>query len=93
MLQAAEFGKDVIRILCDDTDVFVMLVYHVHGMEDAIECIVQMKRWNGIVLDINATCTELGPKCVHLLGMHALFGCDALFYPFNKGKMYTLNAL
>ena len=26
MLQAAEFGKDVIRILSDDTDVFVVLV-------------------------------------------------------------------
>ena len=26
MLQAAEFGKDVIRILSDDTDVSVMLV-------------------------------------------------------------------
>ena len=27
MLQAAEFGKDVIRILSDYTDVFVMLIY------------------------------------------------------------------
>ena len=29
MLQAAEFGKDVIRILSYDIDVFVMLVYWV----------------------------------------------------------------
>jgi hypothetical protein len=48
MLQAAEFGKDVIRILCDDTDVFVMLVYHVLGMEDAIElhCADEALEWN-----------------------------------------------
>ena len=34
MLQAAEFGKDVIRILSDDNDVFVMLV--ILGLENAI---------------------------------------------------------
>ena len=33
MLQAAEFGKNVIRILSDDTDVFVMLVYWVWKMQ------------------------------------------------------------
>ena len=29
-------------------------------------------RWNGVVLNINATCIELGPECLQLLGMHAL---------------------
>ena len=32
-----------------------------------------MERWDRIVLDINATCTNLGPKCLQQLGMHALF--------------------
>ena len=32
MLPAAEFGREVIRILSDDTDVFVMLVYWVWKM-------------------------------------------------------------
>ena len=62
MLQAAEFCKDVIRILSDDTDVFVMLVYWVWKMQ--LHCSVQMERWNGVVVDINANCTELGPKCL-----------------------------
>ena len=31
-----------------------------------------MERWDGTVLDINATCSELGPQCLQLLGMHAL---------------------
>ena len=29
LLQAAKLGKDIIRILTDDTDVLVMLVYRV----------------------------------------------------------------
>ena len=33
MLQAAELGKDVIGILNNDTDVFVMLVYWVWKMQ------------------------------------------------------------
>ena len=66
MLQAAECGKDIIRILSDDTDVFVLLVYWVWK-----SCSVQMERWNRVFLNTNASCTELGHKCLQLLGMHA----------------------
>ena len=71
MLQAATFCKDVIRILSDSTDVCMMLVHWVWKME----------RWNGVVVDISATCTELGPKCLQLMGMHVLNGCDTVSYP------------
>ena len=40
MLQAAELGKDVIRILSDYTDVFMMLVYWVWIMQ--LHCNVQI---------------------------------------------------
>ena len=33
-----------------------------------------MKKWDGTVLDINAICTELGPKCFQLFSVHALSG-------------------
>ena len=54
-LQSAE--KIVIRVVSDDTDVFVLLIYWVHRA--ALQCKVQMEGWNGTVLDINATCAEL----------------------------------
>ena len=54
---------------------------------------MQMERWNGVVLNINATCIEMGPKCLQLLGMYALSGCDTVSYPFNKGKLSALNVL
>ena len=53
MLQVAAFGKDVIRILSDNTDVFVMLVYWVWKIQ--LHYCVQMERWDGVVMDINAT--------------------------------------
>jgi len=56
-------------------------------------CSVQIERWNGVVVDINTACTELGPKCLQLLGVHAFSRCDTVPYPFSKRKMSTLNAL
>ncbi len=91
LLQAAEGGKSVIRILTDDTDVFVLLVYWVWKMQ--LHSAVQMERWNWMVIDINATCLLLGSKCLQLPGMHAISGCDTVSYPFNKGKISALNIL
>ena len=68
LLQAAESGQSIIRILTDDTDVFVLLVYWVWKMQ--LHSAVHMERWNGVVIDINATCLLLGSKCLQLPGMH-----------------------
>ena len=90
LLQAAESGKSVIRILTDDTDVFVLLVHWVWKMQ--LHSAVQMERWNGVVIDISAKCLLLGSKCLQLR-MHAISGCDTVSYPFNKGKISALNIL
>jgi len=58
-----------------------------------LNCSVQIERWNGVVMDINTACTELGPKCLQVLGVHARSGCDTVSYPFRKGKTSALNAL
>ncbi|CAL8372637.1 unnamed protein product [Gadus morhua 'NCC'] len=49
MLQAAEAGSPTIRILSDDTDVFVMLVYW--AWKANVQSTVQMEKWNGTILD------------------------------------------
>ena len=91
ILEAANSGKDVIHVLSDDTDVFILLVYWVY--REGLQCMVQMEQWDGTVLDIIATCADLGPKCLQLLGMHALSGCDTTSYPFGRGKISALNTL
>ena len=91
ILKAAAAGADIVRILSDDTDVFVLLVYWCKKAD--VSCAVQMERWNGSVLDINATVTALGDKCRGLLGMHALSGCDTVSYPNGRGKVSALQVL
>ena len=77
MLHAAADGVQTIRILSDDTNVFVLLVYWTSRMR--IVANIQMEKWNGDVLDINKTIEQLGPrKCSQLLGLHALSGCDTV---------------
>ena len=91
LLQVAKSGKSVIRILTDDTDVFVLLVYWVWKMQ--LHSVVQKERWNGVVIDINATCLLLGSNCLQLPGTHTISGCDTVSYPFNKGRISALNIL
>ena len=92
MLKAVAEGAQTIRILSDDTDVFVLLVYWSSRMRVVAK--IQMEKWNGDVLDINETVQRLGPrKCSQLLGIHALSGCDTVSYPFGIGKTSALKLL
>ena len=65
MLVAAMSGQSVICILSDDTSVFVLRVYQVNWAH--MQCKVQMEHWDGSVLDINATCADLGQKCLIII--------------------------
>ena len=60
MLQAADDGCHVVRVISDDTNIFVLLVYWTWrcALEDRLA--VQMEKWDGVVLDVNATCAHLG---------------------------------
>ena len=57
LLKAAKPGQNVICILRDDTDVFVLLACWVNRAD--LHCKVQMERWDGSVLTINAICANL----------------------------------
>ena len=46
LLMAAKSGTKVVRVLSDDTDVFVLLVYWVYRHQ--IQATVQMERWDGL---------------------------------------------
>lgn len=52
-----------------------------------------MEPWDETVLNNNSTCAQLGPKCLQLLGMHAVSGCDTTSHPFSKGKISALKTL
>ena len=91
MLAAVNLGKKVIRIMSDDTDVFILLVYWV--FKKKVEAKVQLEKWDGTVLNINETCKKLGILCLLLLAIHALTGCDTVSYTFGKGKARAVTAI
>ena len=93
VLQAVGEGNTVVRVFCDDTDVFVLLVFWMWRNQLVDTCQMQIERWDGTVPDINQTCIKLGSKCLQLLGMHALTGCDTTSFPFNKGKVSALSVI
>ena len=62
VLQAVGEGKNVVRVFCDDTDVFVVLVFWMWRNQLVDTCQVQIERWDGTVPDINQTCIKLGSK-------------------------------
>ena len=92
MLHASADGAKTIRILSDDTNVFVLLVYWISRMRVVANILTE--KWNGDVLDVSKTIEQLGVrKCRQLLGLRALSGCDTVSYPFQKGKKSALKLL
>ena len=91
MLDVVRHGASTVRILSDDTDVFVIMVYWC--WKAGITTNLQMEKWNGTVLSINATAKNLGDHCCSILAMHALSGCDTTSYPVGKGKVSALKAM
>ena len=91
MVDALRAGKMVIRIVIDETDVIVILIFWVWKL--SIKALAQMEQWAGTVLHINSIVDVLGDRSLQLLGMHAVTGCDTVSYPFNKGKLTALSKL
>ena len=68
-LNAANNGYQNIRILRDDTDVDVLLVCWT--WKSKIKTEIQMDKWEGSILHINAVVDKLRGKCVSILAMHS----------------------
>ncbi len=84
MLKAAASSAETVRIVCEDTDVFVLFVYWT--WRKIIRKNIQMEKWDGTGLDIRTTVDKLGDKCGQLPGMHALSGCDTVSYRYGRAR-------
>ena len=77
IFQATDDSRQVVRILTDDSDISVLLVFWTwrYGSQNKL-----------VVLDINSTCASLGQALYsQLLGAHTLSGCDSVV-PFWQGQ-------
>ena len=80
-----------IQILAVDTDIFVLLVFFFWIYKPSTQ--VSMRKYDGKVIDIEATALKLGDKCFDLSVVHALSVCDTVSYPFGKGEISAINML
>ena len=81
LLEATKSGQNV----------FVLLACWVNRAD--LQGKVQMERLDGSLLDINVICADLGQKCLQLLCMYVLSGCDTTSFPCGKGNataLYTI---
>ena len=78
MVKVAEKGCSNIKVICDDTDVFVLLVFYYD--KENLSCYVSMASPVAIRNVINIKATALDHKNIvcHLPATHALTGCDTV---------------
>ena len=78
MFLVVDAGRQVVRILSEDSDIFVLLVYWTWRYDLQVRVAMQMEKWDGV--DANATCAKLvDTVCSQLLRAHALSVCDTVF--------------
>ncbi|KAL8583211.1 hypothetical protein ACOMHN_053724 [Nucella lapillus] len=86
---ATEEGKHV-GVVADDTDVYIMLLYHYYNGSLTCPMTLIPTRSERALTDIRATVDKLGELCLELLPAHAVSGCDQvpMHHGIGKGKMW-----
>lgn len=85
---ATEEGNHV-GVVADNTDVYIMLLYHYYSQSLTDPMTLIPTRLERVPIDIAATVDKLGELCLELSPAHALIGCDQVLmhYEIGKGKM------
>ena len=91
ILEAVKNGKNIVRVISDDTDIFVLLIFWERRLQMTAR--VQLDRWCGAIITIHESSSLIGAKSLQLFGMHALSGCDNVSYPFGHCKTTALKVL
>ncbi|KAG7162580.1 Zinc finger protein 782-like 2 [Homarus americanus] len=97
MLQEAAAGHSPIRIVCDDTDVFLILAHHLHARTNNIPHTVQVSMESctrgHAVVSINEVVKKHSSIIPNILAAHALTGCDTVSSFAGIGKITALKTL
>ncbi|KAG0714917.1 hypothetical protein GWK47_013182 [Chionoecetes opilio] len=88
LLAATATGASNIRVVCDDTDVFILLIYFYQ--KEKLSCDVVIV--SPVVIDIKATAIK-HKDTADSSWYHAISGCDTTSYPFGIGKATALKPL
>ena len=82
-----------ISILSDDTDVFVLALYHFQKEQISVPVIMESPVQDRAVIDINATVDANSGIVEELPSAHALSGCDTVTCCKSIGKSTAVRIL
>ncbi len=93
MLRVAKETTNGITVLSDDTDVFVLLLYHYLQAQLTTMVIMESPIKDRAVVDIGMTVDRHRNIITEVLPAHALSGCDTVAAYFGIGKGTALKAV
>ncbi|MES9884040.1 MAG: hypothetical protein ABW185_24600 [Sedimenticola sp.] len=82
-----------VQVLCDDTDVFVLLVYFYWSLHMSCQVILEGTHKDRTLIDIQKTVRQHKEIIPSLISAHALSGCDTVAYLYGIGKGTVLKKL
>ena len=93
VVKIANMGAKSIRVICDDADVFVLLMYFFQTL--GLSCVLTMESngSNRTLIDIGASAEKHKTIIPSLPGAHALTGCDTVAQCFGIGKATAIKVL
>jgi len=85
-VDAASQGSKCIKVISDDTDVFVMLVHYYQKCSLTCTPLMKSNSKAKTLTDIVATVKQHTDIACQLLAAHAFTGCDTVASMFGIGK-------
>ena len=92
-IMCAKERSGTVLVLADDTDVFILLLYHYQQENITCPMIMSSPIQQRSVIDIKATVEVHGSIIPDLMAAHALSGCDTVPTYFGIGKGTVLKVL
>ena len=77
LLEATRNGKNTVRVITDDTDIFILLIFSLWRLQ--MTAGVQLDRRHGAFININESSFILDAKSHQLLRCHAAILCPIHF--------------
>ena len=92
VVQLANAGTSSLKVISDDTDVFVLLIHFYQQCRLNCNLIMSGTSSTWAVIDIKATAAKHSNIAHQLLPAHALSGCDSVsqFYGIGKGTILKI---
>ena len=92
-MSAARQGRKTIHVVCDDTDVFVLLIHFYKTLQIINQKIMVPTSLNRTVANIGDTVKKHANIVQHILSLHSLIGCDTASTIYGIGKVKALKTL